>query len=213
MNHEAIAEDLASSLCQISEHIIWCQAELELFHTNFMLELIVDLYAHIFLFLGSIMDWIMEKRYRRMLDSFNENFNKRFSGELGNIIHKAETLRRRAEYSSRAELRSMRLDLEELRRDFRVGLEGNARHLAERHHFEEQMIREALEAQKDREQSRVRWTQLSGFVKHMLETGAMESIHANQTVYIPIQLNQVIEPGIEGVLSRKGITRGWLAIG
>ncbi|KAF9891837.1 hypothetical protein FE257_003322 [Aspergillus nanangensis] len=197
VNHEHIAEGFATSLCQISEHIIWCQWELELFHTKFMLEQVADLYAHIFLFLSSIMDWLTEKRHRRMLDSFNENFNKRFEDEIAAINRKAEALRRRAEYSSHAELRAMRLDLEDMRQDYRIGLEGNARYFAERQHFEERMAREALEAQKEREQSRVRWTQLSGFVKHMLSAGAIESIHSNQTVFIPLQLAGMMDQRVE----------------
>ncbi|KAL4894972.1 hypothetical protein BDV59DRAFT_174226 [Aspergillus ambiguus] len=198
VNHEAIAEGLASSLCQISEHIIRCKAKLELFKTKAMLELVVDLYAHVFLYLSSVMDWIMEKRHRRLLDSFNENFSKRFSNEVSNISHKAEEIRRRAEIGSWAETRSIRLDVEEVKRDVRLGLEGTARNLAERRYFEDQMIREAQEAQEYREQSRIMWAQLSGFVKNMLAAGAMESIQGNKTVYIPLQLS-LVEPRIMDV--------------
>lgn len=69
----------------------------------------MDLYAHIFLFLTSTMDWLIEKRYKRMLDSFNENFSKRFDDEVNVIKHKGELIRNLAAQSSRAELRATRL--------------------------------------------------------------------------------------------------------
>ena len=114
-NHEKIAEDLSEAFCKINEIVVDCKVDQCLFTTPEILGLIADLYANIFLFLASIMDWLMEKRYKRMLDSFNETFSKRFDKEVDSIKNKAERIRNRAAQSSRAESRSTRLTVEDIK--------------------------------------------------------------------------------------------------
>jgi hypothetical protein len=188
VNHEKIAESLSEALCQIGEHIVWCKSELELFQTAAMLELVADLYAHILLFLSGTMDWIMEKRRKRLLDSFNENFRLRFDHEIANIKQKSERIRNLAEQSSRAELRVTRLTLEDLGQDIRIGLEGDARHRAEMKVFAERIEQELLEAGREREQLREERRQLAGFLKHMLQDNAMSSFQARRNAFGPLQL-------------------------
>jgi len=169
-----------------------------------MLESIVDLYEHIFLYLSSVMDWITEKKYRRMLDSFNENLSKRFSDEIAQISHKAKMLRRRAEYSSRAEVRSTRLGYEELRKDMRVGLDGIDRYFAEIQHSEERISRELREDRRHRDEFEARLMKLAGPVKHLLTMRALDSMQSSRTVYIPLQLADIGEQDVNNTSSAIG---------
>ncbi len=155
-----------------------------------MLERVADLYAHIFLFLSGAMDWIMEKRHRRMLDSFNENFRKRFDDEVTAIKDKAEHIRSLAGQSSRAELRATRLIVEELERDLRLGLEGEARRQAEMTHFREEIKKEFSQ---ERQQMREGQRQLGACLNLMLQEGAMRSLQANRMIYIPLQLSDPLQ--------------------
>lgn len=146
-----------------------------------------------------------------MLDSFNENLSKRFSDEIAQISHKAKMLRRKAEYSSHAEVRSVRLGYEELGKDMRVGLDGISRYLAEIQHSEERIARELREDRRYREELGGRLTQLAGSVKHLagpvkhlLTTRALDSIQANRTVYIPLQLADIGEQGVNDTSSAIG---------
>src|SRR6185437_5858627 len=104
-----IAESFTESLCLISEHIVDCKPELELFRTDEMLQLIADLYAHIFLYLSEVMEWLMRKRYQRLLDSFKEDFSQRFDAEIKNIQHLAQRVRYLGAQNSRRELRALGL--------------------------------------------------------------------------------------------------------
>ena len=190
INHERIAESLSEALCQISEHIIWCKAELELFRTKDMLKLVADLYAHIFLFISGTMDWMMEKRLKRMLDSFNENFARRFGDEIANIMQKTKRIRYLAEQISRAEVRSIRETVEGLGRDIRLGLRGDARDRAESAFLEEMIRKELLQARKERERIKLEQQQLAFALKRMLQAGAASSI---QERHLQLQLLDVSE--------------------
>lgn len=145
-----------------------------------MLERIQDLYAHIFLFLASVMDWLMEKRYKRMLDSFNENFSKHFEDQINVINQKAELIKRLAEQSTRAEIRVTRLMMEDVQRDIRIGLQADARQQAELHYWKERMVKEFEEARKGREQTTARWNQLASATKLMLQESTMVWLGLNQ---------------------------------
>ncbi|KAJ9142056.1 Phytanoyl-dioxygenase family protein [Pleurostoma richardsiae] len=171
-NHERIAEGLSEGLCTISEHITDIQGDLELFRTESMLKLVADLYEHMFLFLASTMDWIMEKRRKKLLDSFNESFNDRFVGEIRTIKVKAERVRNMAAQISQAEARVTRLTVEDLDRDVRLGLEGDARHQAEMRYFAEKIEKELIEAQRERRLESQRIKQLGNYVKLLLEERA-----------------------------------------
>lgn len=103
---------------------------------------VVDLYAHIFLFLTDTMVWYTKKRWKRTLDSFNENLSETFEDEIQNIKHKSKAILRQAIQGMAAEQRVTRLILEESRKDLRLGLENFTRAQAEAAHREEQKRRE-----------------------------------------------------------------------
>jgi hypothetical protein len=207
-NHEKIAEGLSEALCAISEHVVECKVEQSLFQTPAMLERIADLYAHIFLFLTSTMDWLMEKRYKRMLDSFNENFSKRFDDEVGVIKHKAELIRNLAAQSSRVELRATRLTVEDMRRDVRIGLEADARHQAEMRYSMQRIEKEMAGAKKEREQINEGWQQLAIITKQMLQEGAMVWLSTNRAVS-PLQLLDGAETPFYGTQNPRGTLSGF----
>ncbi|KAK7413762.1 hypothetical protein QQX98_007329 [Neonectria punicea] len=152
VNHERFAEGLAESLAAISEHIKEFKAELEIFRTTRVLEKVAELYAHIFLFLSNVMDAFMRKRYRKMLDSFNENIYKKFEDDIQKINAKASEIRSIVSQSSRAEVRHTRVQLERLDRDVRVGLQGDARHRAEMQEYASRIERELHQAQIERQE-------------------------------------------------------------
>ncbi|CAJ2501363.1 Uu.00g042160.m01.CDS01 [Anthostomella pinea] len=174
INHERMAEDLSEALCSISEYVVECKVELELFRTQAMMKLIADFYAHIFVFLSDVMDWIAEKRRRRLLDSFNENFYQKFEDKIETIKRKSEMIRNLAAQSSRAEQRATRLTLEELAKDVRVGLVGEERRHAEMTYFAERMERELLARQEERQlQSDQQLKQLAERLTSMLQDKAV----------------------------------------
>lgn len=171
-NHEKIAESLAEGLCTISEHIEDTDRDLKLSKSDEMLQLVADLYEHVFLFLSSVMDWIMEKRFRRLLDSFSESFNDRFEDEIRRINKKAERIRTFATQSLMAETRVTRLVVEGLDRDIRLGLDGDKRHRADMQLFAERIERQLLKAEEDRRVQDENMHKLGGAVVVLLETDA-----------------------------------------
>lgn len=158
------------------------------------MQLVADLYAHVFLFLSGVMDWVMEKRFKKLLDSFNENFLKSFDDQIAKIRGKAEFIRSLAAAGSHAEVRVARLtaeetrvDLAELGRDVRAGLTGEARHRAEMRYFAEKFERELSDARRDREEQRQNMKQLGSFVKMLLQEGAIEWIGGNRDVAAAVE--------------------------
>lgn len=117
-----------------------------------MVEKVADLYAHVFLFLSSVMDFLMRKRFSKMLDSFSENIYKKFEDDIQKINAKALVVHDIASQSSRAEVRSTREQLELLSRDFRVGLEGDARHQAQMRDYATRIERGLFKAQAERQE-------------------------------------------------------------
>ncbi|KAI2776154.1 hypothetical protein F4815DRAFT_485338 [Daldinia loculata] len=176
VNHERIAEGLSEALCRISEHVYECKSELELFRTREMLELVADFYAHVFIFLSDTMDWITEKRRKRLLDSFNENFYKKFENQVETIRHKSDIIRNLAAQSSRAEQRVTRLVVEDLAQDIRLGLTGEERRHAETIYAAEKIEKELSEGRRERqllgEEGR-QFKQLADRLTSMLQDKAM----------------------------------------
>ncbi|WDK13233.1 phytanoyl- dioxygenase family protein [Colletotrichum graminicola] len=204
-NHEKIVEGLSGALCTIGEYVGDCAIDQELFRTEDMQKLIVDLYSHIFLFLTTVMDWMMKKRRRRLLDSFNEDLPTVFEYDMEKIRTITNRIRSRAEQNSRAEARSARLTLEDLARDVRVGLEGERRHQAE-------MIHHAEGIRRDQQRSLNSWSfekrqQLANSIVDLLEGKALGWLerargmhdlsrqpHVNPTVAFSL-----VQPSIKGL--------------
>ena len=138
-----------------------------------MLDNVADLYAHIFLFLSSVLDLLMRKRMKRMLDSFNDNLNKKFEKEIESINEKSAGVRNLVARGSRAEIRETRLTIEQLGRDIRIGQMGEARDRAEMEHY---MIAATRELQQQRLAGRELSSQLkelSARLNSMLQEGAV----------------------------------------
>lgn len=131
VNHEGIAEDLTQALCDITELVAGCDVDLKLFATEDMQRAVAKLYAHIFLFLNDAMVWYAKKRRRRLLDSLNEKFRDTFEESIENIRSMASVIQRKAVQGSAAEQRATRLQLESMRQDLRIGLEGWQREKAD----------------------------------------------------------------------------------
>lgn len=156
----------------ISERIEEAGRDLSLAETDAMKQLVANLYEHVFLFLNGVMDWIMQKRSKRLLDSFKGDFNERFEKEITRINEKAERVRILASQSSRAELRVARLTIESMSRDLRLGLNGLQRHQAEMRLREERMEKRMAIDEEQRRQQPARISQLGGCVVFLLEADA-----------------------------------------
>ncbi|KAI0432788.1 hypothetical protein F5Y09DRAFT_339345 [Xylaria sp. FL1042] len=154
VNHERISEGLSEALCTISEHVRECKTELEIYHSGEMMQLIADFYSHIFVFLSDVMGWITEKKRRRLLDSFNEKFFQKFEDQIGMIKKRSERIRNFAAQCSRAEQRFVRVAVEDLAQDVRLGLVGQKRQEAEVVYHAERIERELYESRKERRQLR-----------------------------------------------------------
>lgn len=139
-NHEKLAEGVGESLSIIGECIEDIEIDAKLFPTKPMLRLISEFYGQIFIFLSELMDWIMAKKRKRLLKSFNEDLVATFQKDLDRIVKRAERILRRAAQSSRAEGQFVRRKIESLDvEDERLGSTGLARQLAEREYFEERL--------------------------------------------------------------------------
>lgn len=157
-----------------------CTTDLDMFKTPAMLEHVADLYAHVFLFLSNFMDLVMRKRAKRLLDSFNENLNKKFEKDIKLINDKSARIRNLVEQGSRAELRDTRLTVEQLERDIRIGQEGEARHRAEMEHFSASFIRELQQERIERKEFDRRVKELINGLAGMLQENAMASIRTQR---------------------------------
>jgi hypothetical protein len=157
INHQKIAECLAGALEKINESIFVCKADLEMFQTKIMMEQIAELYARIFFFLSTFMDWFTKKSISRFLDAFNEDTSEKFGIEIKSITYQADTIRKLVEQGSRAEMRDTRLTVEGireetlgLRHDLAIGFEGAARLQAEISHQLFRLEREQRFAEAER---------------------------------------------------------------
>lgn len=146
------------------------------------MKLVADLYEHVFLFLSSVMDWIMEKRFRRLIDSFSNNFNDRFETEIRRINTKAERIRTFATQSLIAEAKATRLLVEGLDRDIRLGLDGEKRHQAEMQLFAERIEQQIHKAEESRRRQPETIRKLGGAVVVLLEADALKWLESEQLV-------------------------------
>lgn len=196
VNHERILESFSESLCQISEHIVECKPELELFRTKEMINLVAELYAHIFLYLSGVLDWMMRRRYRRLLDSFKEDFDQRFQVEIAKIRHLSERIRNLAAQISRGDVRALRLDYNEgvgllaekmidIERDIRIGQEGHARQRAEMEYYAMTLERELQAARMERQQESKSQMLLLNQLKSMLQESAVGWVRSPPAIELP----------------------------
>ncbi|KAL1847380.1 hypothetical protein Daus18300_013965 [Diaporthe australafricana] len=197
-NHEAVAEGFAENLCSISQSIEDIRIDLFLFNTGIVVEAVSELYGHIFLYLSSVMDWIMEKRRTRFMASFNENLVERFENDIKRIKTSAERIRNLAQQSSRAEARFHRLETESANRDLRLGLHGLARETAEMRYEMEAMKRRQAKIEVDRQQEPRYQKQLGFNVRLFLEerTRHEQAAHYSVKIVSPDQLDVLAQSGL-----------------
>lgn len=158
---------------------------LTLLPTEDITRLVVDLYGHIFLFLSSVMDWLMKKSAQRLLDSFSDKFNDRFRNELDKIKDKVASIRNIAFQGFMAENRVIRLAVERLQQDVRLGLEGTMKHQAEIQLYNERIESRASKAEEDRRLESERISHLGGSVVVQLGADAVQWLQAQARGKIP----------------------------
>ena len=162
-------EGFVQNLCSIGESVQGIQVDKILYDTDDMIEAISKFYSHIFLYLESVMDWIMKKRRTRLIASFNENLMDRFENDIKRISSSADTIRNLAQQSSRAEVRYHRKETESAYRDIRLGLSGVERQNAEIMHRLEAMNHRQAQIEEYRQQDSRYQRQLGYNVKLFLE--------------------------------------------
>lgn len=95
---------------------------------------IAKLYIAVFLFFGDAILWYKSSSTSKVLHSLHRDFSERFRKSVDIIKDQAAAVRNAAELGSQAEVRVVRLDVEQLRgelHDARIGLSGELRALAE----------------------------------------------------------------------------------
>ncbi|KAK8061852.1 hypothetical protein PG994_008218 [Apiospora phragmitis] len=142
-----------------------------------MKEAVATLYAEVFLLLSDLMDYLTKKRLQRLLGSFNEDLCKKYEDQISNINNKAKRIQRLAEQSSRVELRAVRLELENMKRNMIAGQEGEARLRAELIASANRIEAEQREAMRRRDvpTQRQLMDHLAGTLNQMLERRSASS--------------------------------------
>ena len=79
-----------------------------------MRQAIGTLYSHIFHFFKSAMEWYQSKSLKKVLNSFNENFYDKFDEQITKIKSISDWLQKKGNLKSRAELRDLRLVVEQM---------------------------------------------------------------------------------------------------
>lgn len=169
MNHQKVVEGFVENLCSISDHVKDIQVDKILYDTDAMVQAISKFYSHIFLYLESVMEWILKKSRTRLIASFNENLSDRFENDIKQIRSSAEAIRNLAQQSSRAEVRYHRKEAESGYRDIRLGLHGVERQNAEIMYTLEDMKRRQAQMEEDRRQESRYQKQLGLDVKLFLQ--------------------------------------------
>ncbi|KAK2601175.1 hypothetical protein N8I77_010643 [Diaporthe amygdali] len=199
-NHEKVAEGFAENLCSNCNQLIEdIRVDVFLFKTDNMIEAISEFYGRIFLYLSSVMEWIMEKRRTRFIASFNEDLVERFEDDIKRISKSAERIRNLAQQSSRAEARYHRLETENADRDIRLGLRGLARQNAEIIHDLEVIKRQQAQIEKHRQQEPRHQKQLGYNVKLFLEerTRHEHIAHYSLNIVNPHQAEFLVQSGLQ----------------
>lgn len=140
-----------------------------------------NFYAHIFLFLSDVMEWMTKKRRQRFLDSFNENFNKRFEDQVNKIRDSSEKMSRISVLASQAEVRAIRFNLERLHQDFRLGQEGESREHAEQTRKLEDLERKVSDLKLSIDDTPLQFKQLYMDIKSLLCGQAAEYLESHRT--------------------------------
>lgn len=137
------------------------------------MHLVSEFYGQIFIFLSEVMDWILAKKRKRLLKSFNDDLVATFQKDLDRIVKRAERILRRAEQSSRAEVQFVRHKVESIDdrgvEDIRLGTRGIARHVADRQYVEERLKLHEARIEAYRREDLIRQERLGLSLKLLLQ--------------------------------------------
>jgi hypothetical protein len=134
VNHSKTIEELSSALDSISDAIGLCTLESKLIRSPAVQNAVAKLYIAVFLFFGDAIIWYQSSSTKKVLHSLHKDFSERFRKAVNSIRDQAAAVRHAAELGSQAEVRVVRLNVEQLRGDLndaRIGLSGELRALAE----------------------------------------------------------------------------------
>jgi hypothetical protein len=116
LTHQKTAEVLAKSLADMSEELDFDAREAALFPTVEMVRLVRELYANVFRFLRTAMEWYHSKNHRKLLDSLASDRPRQFSDQLEQVKRLSYNIVRVGNLATKAENRDIRLILEEERK-------------------------------------------------------------------------------------------------
>jgi len=138
-NHSKTVEELSGALDTISDAVAICNIESKLIRSKAMQNAIAKLYIAIFSFFGDAATWYKSSSKSKLLNSLHNDFSERFRSSLDVIKQLAMSVKHVANLGSEAEVRVVRLELEDLQdelQDLRIGLSGQLRVLAEMFHWQ-----------------------------------------------------------------------------
>ena len=116
-----------------------CEIEVRLIRSEAMQNAISKLYIAVFLFFGDAMIWYQSKSLSKVLKSLANDFSEKFRGSINKIKQLAASVQHIAKLGSEAEIRVIRLGVEDIRKeleDDRVGLQGDLRRIASVIHWQ-----------------------------------------------------------------------------
>ena len=134
VNHSKTIEELSNALDAITEAVSIGDGESTLIKSVAMQNAVAKLYIAIFLFLGDAATWYKSSAATKVVHSLHKNFSERFKQSIATIKEQAANVRYVAQLGSQAEVRVVRLEVEELQtqlQDIRIGMSGEVRKLAE----------------------------------------------------------------------------------
>lgn len=148
---------------------------------------VAKFYSQIFMFLSDVMSWMTRKRRDRLLDSFKEDFTKRFEDQVEDIRNSSKKMLNLVILGASAEQRVTRLTVEWLGQEvhgLRTGLEGQSRDRAEEMRERERMNKEFVDFKAAIRDEWPNLKQLSADLQLLLRGQAMATSKttANQTV-------------------------------
>lgn len=116
LTHQKTAEVLAKSLADMSEDLDFDVREAALFPTAEMTRLVSELYANIFHFLRTAMEWYQSKSHRKLLDSLASDRPQQFSTQLDQIKRLSNNIVKVGNLATKAMTKDISTSLEEERK-------------------------------------------------------------------------------------------------
>lgn len=87
----------------------------ELYRTERLAELTMELYAHIFKFFRDVMQWYLSKVHKRLIKSFNEDLFDVFEAQIDSIRDIARHIKEVGQLGQAGEVRIVRYGIEDIR--------------------------------------------------------------------------------------------------